>query len=532
VTHARIARLAAAAASGLLLAASRPPLDLGPLALVALVPLFLAWRDVRPRAAAGLAFVAAVVYHALLLSWVWYFGVVASVALVGILAAYWAAAASLIAWLRTRGLRSPWLTAAVLVCMEASFARMPLHGFSWAEIGYAFHDIPAARALASAGGLPLVSFLAVALNALLADLVVARAGRGRAAVRAGAGIAVVVVFAASVTVARAEPPAKGSLRVAVLQGNDKNRDLTIAEEEGDYLARSHLDLAQQVGPGVDLIVFPESSMNNVSRAYRLQDDDRLAAVARAHDAWVLANATVADPLAPLDKNLNLNVAFRPDGTVEGTYAKRHLVPYGEEVPLRGLVERLVPAVKDQIPRDFSAGTKPGIFDVAGKRVASVICFESAFGYEVRPVVRDGADVIVVSTNNRSYRRSANTAQHVAIGQMRAAETGRPLVQAAISGISASIDADGDIHGTKKLFERGVFETTVTATRGRTPYVRYGEWVMWGSAIAVLACIALALVRRRPAASVDSEPITEAPDRPQPTAVEALSPSGRSSGERA
>ena len=88
---------------------------------------------------------------------------------------------------------------------------------------------------------------------------------------------------------------------------------------------------------------------------------------------------------------------------------------------------------------------PGLFDVAGHKIATVICFESAFGYQVRPLVHDGAQVIVVSTNNRSYERSANSAQHVAIGQMRAAETGRPVVQAAISGISAIIDANGVVH---------------------------------------------------------------------------------------
>ena len=99
----------------------------------------------------------------------------------------------------------------------------------------------------------------------------------------------------------------------------------------------------------------------------------------------------------------------------------------------------------------------------------------------------GAQVIVVSTNNRSYERSANSAQHVAIGQIRAAETGRPVVQAAISGISAIIDANGVVHERTELFQRTVLEATVTATTGETPYVRYGEWVIWAapsSAVAV------------------------------------------------
>ncbi len=121
----------------------------------------------------------------------------------------------------------------------------------------------------------------------------------------------------------------------------------------------------------------------------------------------------------------------------------------------------------------------GLFDVAGTRIATVICFESAFGPQIRGRVRDGAEVIVVSTNNRSYRRSANSEQHVAIGQIRAAETGRPVVHSAISGVTAVIDGDGIVHDRTKLFERTLVQTAVAARSGQTPYVRYGEWVPVG-----------------------------------------------------
>ena len=79
----------------MLLALSRPPFDLGPLACVALVPLFVAWRGRRPRGAAGLAFVAGVVYYAIVCSWIWYFGAVAIVPFGAAVAAYWAAAGAL-----------------------------------------------------------------------------------------------------------------------------------------------------------------------------------------------------------------------------------------------------------------------------------------------------------------------------------------------------------------------------------------------------------------------------------------------------
>ena len=139
------ARFGAAAVTGALLAAARPPLDLGPLACVAFVPLFVAWRD-SARTTAAYAFVAAAVYYAILMSWSWYFGTIAIVPLVIALGAYWAAAGAVLGWLRGRGVANPFLIAAVWVLAEATVARVPLGGFSWGEVGFAFHDIGIGRA--------------------------------------------------------------------------------------------------------------------------------------------------------------------------------------------------------------------------------------------------------------------------------------------------------------------------------------------------------------------------------------------------
>jgi len=109
VTDRRPQRFAAAAATGVLLALSRPPADLGLLALVALVPLFWAWRGASPRAAALLAFVAGCVYYGMLVSWAWYFGVYALVPFAAVLSLYWAAVGATIARLRRRGFRHPLL---------------------------------------------------------------------------------------------------------------------------------------------------------------------------------------------------------------------------------------------------------------------------------------------------------------------------------------------------------------------------------------------------------------------------------------
>ncbi len=521
------ARFGAAAVTGALLAAARPPFDLGPLACVAFIPLFVAWREQRARTTAALAFVAAAAYYAILMSWSWYFGTIAIVPLVIALGAYWAGAGAILGRLRGRGIANPFLIAAVWVLAEATVARVPLGGFAWGEVGFAFHDIGIGRALASDGGVELVTFFAVALNAFLADAVVEAWNHRRVAraswARLGAGLTAVVVLPIVAAGVRTAPHPTGTLRVAILQGNDKNRDLTAAEEKARYLPTSHFRLATRVRDPVDLVIFPESSMDADPRTdpYLRR---RLVAVAKRTRAWVLANA-VADAPAQGSKPagtkaLNLNVLFDPEGAVEGTYAKRHLVPFGEYVPFRAELSGWI-HVLDRVPRDFEPGDRPGIFAIAGHEVATIICFESAFGYQVRPLVRDGAQVLVVSTNNRSYERSANSAQHVAIGQLRAAETGRPVVQAAISGISAIIDANGVVHQRTRLFDRTVLEATVTATSGETPYVRYGEWIIWTSGILLAGAVVLSILREgswlrkreRPAGFVDSPaPIDRLADR--------------------
>ena len=423
------------------------------------------------------------------------------------MAGYWALAGAVTGWLRSRGVSNPFLTAAIWICADAGVARFPFGGLSWGEIGYAFHDIAPARAVASVGGVTLVTYLAVALNAFLAELWTER-GRIADASRALLGVTVVAAIVVGATVTRADPPVSGSLRVAIAQGNDLDRDLTPAELDARYLPASHFDLARQITDPVDLIVFPESSMDADPRTDSYVKSN-LEQIARRHHAWVLANATVDAPPNGA-KALNLDVLFDPNGDIVGTYAKRHLVPYGEYVPFRHELQSFIPEL-DKVPRDYQPGRSAGLFPVADTQIGTLICFESAFGYQLRPLVRDGAQMLVVSTNNRSYRRSANSAQHVAISQMRAAETGRPVVHAAISGISAFIDADGVVRDQTKLFQRAVIQTTIATTTGQTPYVRYGEWALAASALAVLVASVIALVRsRRRQAVVPTTPETKVP----------------------
>jgi apolipoprotein N-acyltransferase len=491
-SHAWWARFGAAVASGLLLALAYPPLDLGPLALVALVPLLWTWHDAGPGRAALFGFVAGVVFFGITLAWTSNVGLAAAVALTLAQAAYWGLAGAIVAGLGRLGVRAPWCTAAAWVVVEAARGRFPLGGMPWAEAGMALHDVSPARALATFGGVPLVSFLVVALNAFLLDAVLAgRARAPRALVAAGAGILAVVVATGAAVAWRFEPTPTGEVRYALIQGNDQDRRLTQAEIDSNYLTNKHLALAGELQGDYDLIVFPESALETDPEADPALHQ-RITQIAREHDSSVLVNALADGPDGRL---FNTNRLYDPDGELVGSYSKQHLVPFGEYVPWGGWPRDVVPALAAQVPRDMTPGDETVVLDLPGHRLGTVICFESAFSPLVRSSVRGGADLLVVTTNNRSYRRSALSSQHLATSQMRAAETARPVLHTAVSGITGVIDASGRVVQTNPLFENAVVEGRVTAMTGDTPFVRYGEWVVWGSVVVLVGAVATGLGRR-------------------------------------
>ncbi len=486
------ARLGASVASGLLLSLAYAPYDLGLIALVALIPLLWAWHDAGPRRAAVFGFAAGIAFFGITLSWTSHVGLVAAIALALAQAVYWAIAGAIIGGLGRLAIRAPWITAATWVVIEAARGRFPLGGMAWAEAGVALHDVSPARALATFGGVPLVSFLVVACNALLLDAVLA--GRARALrplVAAGAGLVVVVVVTGLAVTGRFEPRPTGSMRYALIQGNDQNRRLTPAEIDSNFLTNRHLALAARLRGDYDLIVFPESAFETDTETDPSLHQ-RIVEIAREHHSAVLVNA-ITYPVE--GKQFNTNRLYSPTGRLVGSYSKQHLVPFGEYVPWGGWPRDVIPALAAQVPTDLTPGDGTVVFEAGKHRLGTVICFESAFSPLVRANVRGGADLLVVTTNNRSYGHSALSAQHVAASQMRAAETARPVLHAAISGITAVIDSSGRVVRTNPLFHNAVVEGRVTAMAGETPYVRYGEWVVWGSGLVLVGAVITGVTRR-------------------------------------
>ena len=453
------------------------------MAFVALVPLLWAWRDASPWAAARDGFVFALTFLAILMAGLTHTGYTGTVSLILAAACYYAATGALSAVFARHGLRSPFLTAAVWVLFEALRDRWPLGGLAWGELGVTLHNLEFARALASFGGVYLLTFGVVAVNGLLLDgLVAAARGRPRPLAVAAGGLAALAVLALVADVTRYDTRPTGQLRFALLQGDTVPGSGETADVS-NQITNDHFALAAQLHGRYDLIVFPESALNADPEADPVLRD-RIVALARAHDAVVLVNAR---HLGATGRLYNADLAYGPDGRLLAVYAKQHLVPFGEYVPLRS--ELTFISDLRQIPYDFTAGDRRVLFPVSGRRLGSVICYESAYAPLVSGFVRDGAQAIIVSTSDRSYGRSGIPAAHVATGQLRAAETGRPVLHAAISGETAVIDASGRVVQHTPLFRKAVVTGAVTTTTGETPYVRFGEWVLAGSVVTLLLAAA-------------------------------------------
>jgi len=200
---------------------------------------------------------------------------------------------------------------------------------------------------------------------------------------------------------------------------------------------------------------------------------------------------------------NAQVVVTPDGEVVSRYDKVRRVPFGEYVPLKGLLEA-VGAPVDQVPTNAVAGTGPAVIDLpTGERLGVVISWEVFFGGRARDGVVHGADLVTNPTNGASYTGTILQTQQVASSRLRALETGRWVVQCAPTGFSAIVDADGDLLQRTKVSEQKVLYADVSLRTGRTWYSRLGDRPFIAVLLAAFAASwAMTIVDRRRASTVE------------------------------
>jgi len=488
-------RLAAAILSGLALTTAFPPFDAGVVAYLALVPLALALRGTSGPKGGLVAAVFAFTFFGLLLRWIFVFGALAWSALALAHAIYFVPVGVGAALLGRRG----WLGRVLgLPLLWAGFevlrARWPLGGLSWGDLGYSQVDGSGA-AWARIGGVFFLGAVVVLVNALVSELL---AGERR--IGAAAGAVGLVVLPAFLPLGLAGPLV-GEGDVAAVQGNvprDRfsgfGRGGRVGPED-TVIVDNHLRVTEQLAGAEppDLIVWPENALDRDPR----RNPEIFAPIVRQVER-IGAPLLVGAILDEGSSFTNSNLVVQPDGRVTGRYDKIHLVPFGEYVPW-DFVRRINPVLASEVPVDGRAGERLTVFPIGDMRVGSVICFESTYPHLARNLVRSGAEVIVVTTNNASYGTSPAAAQHLAMSRMRAVENGRAVVHAAISGESAIIDPNGRVRAHAGLFEPALLRGTVPLAAGRTPYARFGAWIEAALVIAGLGALGRGIAGRRDAA---------------------------------
>ncbi|MZE81514.1 apolipoprotein N-acyltransferase [Streptomyces xinghaiensis] len=391
-------------------------------------------------------------------------------------------------------------------------------GGPWGLLGAGQWQVPPALRLASLGGVWLVSLVLVAVNTALAVLVAVPGAR-----RAGlVGVLACAAVAGTAWSAGPLPERSGQARIGLVQPGIVN-GVGSVDRRFDREAELTRRLA---GRRVDLVVWGESSVGRDLRD-RPDLERRLAALSREVGAGILVNVDARRSDRPgIYKS---SVLVGPDGVTGERYDKMRLVPFGEYVPARSLLGWAT-SVGRAATEDRRRGTAPVVTETPAParasgerlRIGPLVCFESAFPDMSRHLVHEGAEMVIAQSATSSFQDSWAPQQHASLAALRAAETWRPFVHATLTGVSAVHGPRGERIGVRLGTDSStasVYE--VPLARGTSPYVRFGDWAVYGAVLALaLFClreVIRRLSRRRTSPKPPSPPARTAhasPGRPR------------------
>ena len=498
---ARTSHVWCALVGGVLVALAMPPWGFWPLAFVGVVLFELGLTEHhgrRQRAIAGLAFGVGWMY--LGLAWMWFLTVPGYLVAAGLFASLHAAATALAPSGTWSAIGRPAAhTLAEIVRIAVPFGGIPLATLGISQAGGPLLGV------ARVGGVTVLTWIVFQVGVAVAATI--RAAITHRSVDIGSiataarpsWIAAAIVFGV-VVVAAVSP-----------RGHDVGDELTIAAVQGGgeqgtsaidvpsrVVTERHLAATATIEPSddLDLVVWPENGIDVNNQPFAGSPAaDAIAAEAARLGVPFAVGVTVDSEFAAYpepDSFVNAQVVVTPDGEVTNGYEKVHIVPFGEYMPLRGVLAA-VGAPVDQVPRDAVRGRDPATIELPdGTELGVMISFEVFFGDRGRAA--GGGAILLNPTNGASYTWTLVQTQQVASSKLRAAETGRWVVQVSPTGFSAFISPDGDVVGRTAVSERRVITHAVPLRSGTTVYAAIGDWPWY---LAVLGVFALAWLRQRP-----------------------------------
>ncbi len=366
---------------------------------------------------------------------------------------------------------------------------------------------------AAFGGTPWVTFLVALTAGCLAVVLVNqpwrrsswwRAAGGRRA-RSVASLGALVI-AAAVTFSGAAlrdafvPSAAGdpTVEVAAIQG-DVPRGTSLATQLNDTdVTQNHaaatITLAQEVADGKakapDVVIWPENS-TSIDPSLDAQIYQAIMGAVDTIGKPVLVGAVLENPLR------NAGQLWLPEKGPVAIYVKRQLVPFGEYIPLRGLISKFSSLTQLQ-PENFTPGHKNVIFHIGKIRLGVAICYEIGFDGLVRSDVTDGANLLTVQTNDATFERDGQTGetyQQLDMARIRAIESDRAVVVASTTGASAIIAPSGQLITASGLWRRAILQAQVPLITYRTLADVVGAWPEAIIALLTVAGLGVAVVKR-------------------------------------
>ena len=460
--------------------------------------LFLLWRAAQSaKQAAGLGFFFGLGYFLAGVHWVYIslhdFGAMhpllaglATLLFCAYLALFPALVAALTHYLKgTEGWRLIVVMPALWVAGEGLRGSL-FTGFPWLALGYS--QIPESPL---AGFAPVAGIYAVSLGVALGAGCLAYVWvTTRSLTRWATGLFGACLAISGVGLQNIEwsEPSGAPLKVSLLQGN-------IAQEQ-KFVPENILDILElytnlvKLSSG-QLIILPETAFPIFAHQIPDQYWQSVQQHAEQLNGDVLLGVPQRHPSTGQYYNSVVSVGVAPTQI----YSKQHLTPFGEFIPLRPLIAWIYDHWLNMPLADFSPGGKQQApFGVAGQQVALHICYEALFGDELRHFFPQ-ATLLANVSNDAWFGASIGPEQHLQIAQARALEMSRPMLRATNTGVTAIIDHRGREVRRLASFAVGILEEKVSGREGTTPYVRWGDRIIFILAVGLLS-ISLALFWRR------------------------------------
>ena len=330
-----------------------------------------------------------------------------------------------------------------------------------------------------------------------------------------AAMLLVALVLGSTALAQPLAPKRGSLKIALVQPAIPQTVLWNTSDQGSQAKRfkDMMDLSEQgVAEDIDLLVWPEASLsplgvlnpsNVVKRFSKLEESIQQKKIWRV---WGADTATNGVPY-------NSAVLIPPeDSFLRGignnrwsTYAKQHLVMFGEYVPF----SRWLPFLQKLAPvGNFGRGPGAIIFDLGKAKTSVIICFEDVVPKLVRRAATQEVDFLLNLTNDGWFGNSHQQWQHARTAAWRAIENRRPLVRCCNNGITGWVDEYGQFYGvTEDVYSKGTRLVEIPLRQGPhspTFYQRYGDWLSWSAVLVCVCVVLLWMLGKGPLIKKDSE----------------------------